>query len=125
MRLCRSNKAQFVEFLVSHQVLPLLTMWAGGYYHYVLIYSQQIFLDHKRTQQARGGSTLVIRHCRKIFLDAVQWRDKFVSITLIPHLTHPCRYFLKCTTGRVVLKGESKDYIHASFANVRVQEFEM
>ena len=49
---------------------------------------------------------LVICHCRRILLDAVQWRDTFVSITLIPYLTS-LLIFLEmynresCTEGRI------------------------
>ena len=38
------DKAQIRWFLVSHQVVTLHTMRAGGYYHYVFIHSLQLFV---------------------------------------------------------------------------------
>ena len=35
-----------------------------------------------------GGSTLVIHNCRKVCLDAVQWRDTYVS-AYIHHYAYP------------------------------------
>ena len=49
--VCVVTSAQF--FLVSHQVLYLHIMQAGGYYHYIFMHSRQIFF---MTNMLPGGS---------------------------------------------------------------------
>ena len=46
--------------LVSHQVVPLHTMRAGGYYHYVFNNSQQIFLTIEPNNHDAGR---INAHC--------------------------------------------------------------
>ena len=43
-----------------------------------------------------GGSTLVIPHCRRVLLDAVQQTDTFGSVTLIATLIRFVRMSLAC-----------------------------
>ena len=62
-------RPQFVGFLVSHQVLYLHTMRAGGYYHYVF---NRYFSPKNSTNIMPGGLALVIHYCRRALVDGVQ-----------------------------------------------------
>ena len=61
-------KALIHWFLVSYQMLPLHTMWAGGYYHYSV---NRYFSQKKLTSVMARWSSLIVRHCRWVLLDTV------------------------------------------------------
>ena len=57
----------FKMFMSSFSGYNLLSaMRAGGYYHYVLIHSRQIFFTKKLSNMMPEGSALAICHCRRV-----------------------------------------------------------
>ena len=78
MRLC-------LIFSFSSGALPAHhTVRAGGYYHYVFIHNLAVYF--LQTNMMPGGSSLAIRHCKRLLLDSVQHRDTFVSVAFIDML---------------------------------------
>ena len=62
-------------------------MWAGGCYYYVFIHSQHIFFKKLTNLVAGLVGANFISHCRRVvLLDAVHYRDMFVSDTFISML---------------------------------------
>ena len=62
------TKAPICWFSVSHQVLPLHTMWASGYYHCL---ANRYLSWKKLTSVMARWLLLIIYHCRRVLLDAV------------------------------------------------------
>ena len=59
-------------------------MWVGGCYHYVFIHSQHIFFKKLTNLVAGLVGANFISHCRRVvLLDAVHYRDMFVSDTFV------------------------------------------
>ena len=68
MDIIDGHKALIRWFLVSHQVLLLHTMRVGRYYHYS---ANRYFSRKKLTNVMARWSSLIIRYCRRVLLDAV------------------------------------------------------
>ena len=84
------HKAPIYWFLVSHQGLPLHTMRAG-----ITIIQPTDISRKKLTSVMARLSSLIIRHCTRVILDAVHWTETFVSVTFI---AIPWRLSLVCLT---------------------------
>ena len=72
-------------FIVSDWVLPLHTMWAGGYYHFVFSNSQQILL---MKEPNKHDARRVSAHHAPLQKDSFGYCtvETFVSITFIATL---------------------------------------
>ena len=65
-------------------------MRAGGYCHYLIMIASRYFSRKKHTNMMPGGSVLVICHCRRVLLDAVQQADSLLGLGSLLRL--PCSF---------------------------------
>ena len=76
-----------------------------------------LFIDDRYSSRKNtmvGGSTLVIHDCRRVLLDAVQWRDPFISATLIATPIWFLTTMLVCETQIMVIKFDRRKSMRAA-----------